>query len=282
MDRIFASWGLSAKSLLPRFKAGVVPGLLPGLDDLPPALRFLDPASLPSIIVANALYLLAIVVISAVVKRTGPISDGLIKPFMLFYNATCVALAGAVVYLIVRHRLTVDAGSFACTAPTFGTAESETLAWAIWLYYAQKYWEFLDTVIFALRGSFRQLSMLHVYHHVSITFVTAAFARYDVNGDCTLAALANSFIHVLMYSHYFVSAFGMKTPWRKHLTTLQLLQFLTIFAQATLMWTRGPACGYPDWMKAGMLLYQTSMLFLFGKFFLANYAARPKPKGKNA
>lgn len=133
----------------------------------------------------------------------------------------------------------------------------------------------LDTIIFALRGSFRQLTTLHVYHHVSITLVTAAFIRHDVNGDCTLAALANSFIHVLMYSHYFCSAFGLKTPWRKHLTSLQLLQFVGIFAQSTLAWLRGPSCGFPDWMKAMMICYQISMLALFGQFFVGAYA---KPK----
>ena len=43
--------------------------------------------------------------------------------------------------------------------------------------------------------------------------------------------LHTSFIHVLMYSHYFLSALGIKTWWRRYLTQLQLIQFTIIFTQ---------------------------------------------------
>lgn len=39
---------------------------------------------------------------------------------------------------------------------------------------------------------------------------TAAFVRFDVNGDDYLAALLNSFVHVLMYSHYLLAAFKVR------------------------------------------------------------------------
>ena len=213
MERLSASWEASgviynerlAKNLLPRFNYESL-------------LSFLDPHNLPSIAVANVAYLLVVFAIVRLVKSNGSMSDRIMKPFMLFYNASCVVLAGAVVFGIVQYKLTVKLGTFACNSPDLGTPAGETLAWYIWLYYAQKFWEYLDTVIFAMRGSFRQLSFLHVYHHVSITFVTSAFLRHDVNGDCYAAALANSFIHVLMYSHYFCSAVGVNT-WYTHTHT---------------------------------------------------------------
>ena len=105
---------------------------------------------------------------------------------------------------------------------------------------------------------------------------------HDVNGDCFAAALANSFIHVLMYSHYFCAALGLKTWWRKHLTSGQLVQFLTIFSQAWLMWFSGSGCGYPDWTKAMMIAYQFSMLVLFGQFFMASYSNKPKARADKA
>ena len=40
------------------------------------------------------------------------------------------------------------------------------------------------------------MSFLHVYHHSSITIITAISAQYDVAGDLYLAALLNSWIHV--------------------------------------------------------------------------------------
>lgn len=271
MERLSASWDASGKVYEERLAKGLLPRF--GLDSLPSVLQFLDPHNLPAIVAANAVYLLVVFVIVRLVKSNGSMSDSIMKPFMLFYNASCVVLAGAVVFGIVRYKLTVRLGTFACNEPDLGTPSGETLAWFIWLYYAQKYYEYLDTIIFALRGSLRQLSFLHVYHHVSITFVTSAFLRHDVNGDCYAAALANSFIHVLMYSHYFCSAVGIKTPWRKQLTSGQLVQFLTIFIQAWIMWFSGPACGYPDWTKAMMIAYQTSMFALFGQFFASQYGS---------
>lgn len=76
------------------------------------------------------------------------------------------------------------------------------------------------------------------------------------------------------WSQYFLSALKIRTWWRKHLTTIQLVQFATVFSQATLMWGSGPACGYPDFLKATMLAYQASMMALFGQFFLASYGAK--------
>lgn len=152
-----------------------------------------------------------------------------------------------------------------------------------------------------LRRSFRQLTFLHVYHHVSITLVTAAFLRHDVNGDNYLPALANSLVHVLMYSHYLCAAFGVDTWWKKQLTSLQLVQFSTVVVQSLLAVYRGDACGYAFWLKVRlrgaarrapctdarrqvlMIAYQLSMLGLFGAFFYKSYsetARRRKAKGK--
>jgi elongation of very long chain fatty acids protein 4 len=280
MERLTNSWTASKDVLEGRLSNG----LLPRFDGFPTVLRFLDPHDFAAIVCANAAYLLVVFGLVRVIKARGPVSDAVIKPVMIIYNACCVALAGAVVFGIVRYKAFVRPGSFACNSPDLETAEGKTLSWYIWLYYAQKYFEYLDTVFFALRGpaGLRQLSFLHVYHHVSITFVTSFFLVHDVNGDCYLAALANSFVHVLMYSHYGLSALNINCWWRKHLTTIQLVQFLTVFTQATIMWRSGPACGYPDWTKFMMLAYQFSMLVLFARFFAASYGTKGKNKSKGA
>ena len=176
------------------------------------------------------------------------------------------------------------------------------------MYYAQKFLEFGDTLFFVLRRSFRQLTVLHLYHHVSITLVvrmpgavchhhvicsppvlsfaqTAAFLRYDVNGDTYLPALCNSAVHVLMYSHYLLAAFGVDTFWKVHLTSLQLVQFLIVMAQSLVSLARGTSCGFPYWLKLLMVAYQASMLVLFAAFFVDSYlktqqARRAKGKRK--
>jgi elongation of very long chain fatty acids protein 4 len=43
------------------------------------------------------------------------------------------------------------------------------------MFYYQKFYEFVDTFIFMMRNSYRQVTFLHVYHHSSITIVVAMY-----------------------------------------------------------------------------------------------------------
>ena len=51
-------------------------------------------------------------------------------------------------------------------------------------------------------------------------------------GDSYFGALCNSFIHVLMYSYYLMAALKISCPWKKILTKLQMIQFLTCIGHA--------------------------------------------------
>ncbi|KAF8841335.1 GNS1/SUR4 membrane protein [Paxillus ammoniavirescens] len=93
--------------------------------------------------------------------------------------------------------------------------------------YYFKYYEFVDTVFLTLKK--KPLSFLHVYHHSA----TAVLAFVQLNGRATatwIPAFLNLGIHVLMYYYYFATAGGAKLWWKKHLTTMQILQFIVILA----------------------------------------------------
>jgi hypothetical protein len=122
-----------------------------------------------------------------------------------------------------------------------------------------------------------QVTFLHLFHHSSITFVVGSIVSFDYSGDMFLPILLNSIVHVLMYSHYLVTALGIKSWWRKHLTSLQLGQFVLISMQSYISWTSGPECGAPDWAKILMIAYMVSMLLLFGNFFFHRYVWPPCP-----
>ena len=97
----------------------------------------------------------------------------------------------------------------------------------------------------------------------------------DGNGDCCLAAFSNSFIHVLMYSHYFLSSLGVNAWWKKYLTQLQLIQFVICFIQPIYAYTQGASCnGYGDFLKVGMVLYQITMICLFTDFYRRSYSSK--------
>jgi elongation of very long chain fatty acids protein 4 len=211
------------------------------------------------------------------------------KLFMKLYNLSCVILAGTALYYILVY-IARNGIKFVGNQGLMDTPDGKLLLQtATYYFYYQKYWEFLDTFIFMARKSYRQVSFLHVYHHCSITLIVALYATFDQSGDLFLPVALNSFVHVLMYSHYFLSAetpyipiTWKNAPWKPYLTSLQLIQFLLIASQSFLSWFQGPEYGFPDWMKLVMIGYMGTMLILFGKFFVASYMTPKKPSAKKS
>lgn len=222
---------------------------------------------------ANLVYLLVTFCLYKYMKqrKTG-LNDSILKRIIFYYNAICVGLAGYVVYAIINYKVFIDAGSYVCNISAKpNTSETQYIAFVFWIFYAQKFWEFMDTWFFLLRRSFRQVTFLHIFHHSSITFVVGSILPFDYSGDMFLPIFLNACVHVLMYSHYLVTAMGIKSWWRQYLTTLQLLQFCAITLQSGLAWRVGPSCGSPDWSKFAMMMYMGSMLWLFVRFFYHRY-----------
>ena len=226
------------------------------------------PGATPGFLIfANAGYVLVTAALDFAMQRREKGFE--IKGIITVYNLSCVIAAGYCAVHIILYKYQ-HPGSLACNALVEGP-DGQHLAWVFWVFYAQKFWEFLDTWFFILRRSFRQVTFLHLFHHSSITVVVGSILRFDYSGDMFLPILLNSIVHVLMYSHYFVTALGIKSWWRQHLTTLQLCQFVLISVQSYIAYNAGPSCGAPDWAKLIMILYMASMLVLFGNFFMRRY-----------
>jgi len=227
-----------------------------------------------SLLIGNALYFgITFVLYLIMSRKKTPFG---LKPLIAVYNAICVFLAGYVVYGIIRYKLK-HPGNFACN-PVDLSEDGKYLAWIIWVFLAQKFWEFADTWFFILRKSFRQVTFLHLFHHSSITFVIGSIVVYDHNGNMYLPVALNAFVHVLMYSHYLVTVLGMKSWWRHYLTSLQLIQFMIITTQSIVAYIQGPSCGL-DFEKALLTVYMGSMLILFGNFFVRQYIVKEPPTG---
>jgi elongation of very long chain fatty acids protein 4 len=121
---------------------------------------------------------------------------------------------------------------------------------AIWWYYFSKLLEFTDTFFFIVRKKDDQLSFLHVYHHstmfsfwwIGIKWVPSGSSKnlihkskenyiliiFSFHISAFLPAMANSFIHVLMYTYYGLAALGPQMNkylwWKKYLTIIQLVR----------------------------------------------------------
>lgn len=88
--------------------------------------------------------------------------------------------------------------------------------------------------------------------------------------------MVNSFIHVLMYSYYALSAFGPTIAkylwWKRYLTILQLIQFTS----ALILGINGirSGCDFPLWMQYALVIYMISFIVLFGNFYAKAYIAK--------
>jgi len=239
--------------------------------------------SVQFLIIANVFYLGLTFVLHRYMHTRNAFACKSFKKILLVYNFTCVLAAGYVAVGIIYVMRTYPY-RFVCN-PTVDPGSkddpgySSLMAHFFYVFYAQKFWEFLDTWFFLLRKSFRQVTFLHVFHHCSINIVVGLILPFEFNGDMYLPILLNAIVHVLMYSHYLVSALGLSTPWKPYLTSMQLLQFMTIATQSTMSLSAGDPCGSPFFAKALMVAYMASMLLLFGNFFLHAYILK-KPATK--
>ncbi|EDQ85242.1 uncharacterized protein MONBRDRAFT_29385 [Monosiga brevicollis MX1] len=225
-----------------------------------------------SLVLANVAYLVFIGAFTLYMKQREPFNP---TTFMRLYNASCVILAGAVCYGMVEYCIRYQFISFVGNPDMIkrNTEAGRHLHFYCWLYYIQKFWEFLDTVIFIARKSWRQVTFLHIYHHCSITIVTRSFIVYGLSGDLAWPSFLNALVHVFMYSHYLCATFKIKTWWKPFLTQMQLVQFLAILAQALLGIFGGPGYSYPEWIKLMLAFYMCTMLYLFGSFYIKSYSA---------
>ncbi|CAH1104243.1 unnamed protein product [Psylliodes chrysocephalus] len=116
--------------------------------------------------------------------------------------------------------------SFTCQ-PVVPGEKGQRMARGVWLYFICKLIELLDTVFFVLRKKFNQVSYLHLYHHTLMPVCAWIGVTFLPGGHGTLLGLINCFIHVIMYSYYFLSSLGPQYQkylwWKKHVTALQMV-----------------------------------------------------------
>lgn len=143
----------------------------------------------------------------------------------------------------------------------------------VWLGFMSKLFELLDTVFFVLRKKDSQVTFLHVYHHWTIVVNCWIGCKYVPGGHSYLIGAANSFVHVIMYTYYALSALGPKAQkylwWKRHLTQLQLVQFILIITHVIIgLWMD---CGYPKPISIYQLVYTILMALLFVNFYVQAY-----------
>jgi elongation of very long chain fatty acids protein 4 len=216
-----------------------------------------------------------------IVKARG--SEFGLRTTSLLHNAILTAVS---LYMMVGILATA-AVSFPTlwnnAAPTTGK-NAWTMAKFINMFYLSKILEFADTWLMALRGhkpfvDGSKISFLHVYHHASIFPIWYFVTLEGPGGDAWWSAMANSFIHVIMYAYMTATCLPkghaireLFDPVRFYITRMQMFQFFLNNVQSGYLIYLGKASQYPIHLVHLLFWYMLSLLALFYNFLRVNEA----------
>lgn len=188
------------------------------------------------------------------------------------YNLSQVLLCGWMVYMaIVEHRRR----GFALVCNVHDLAQNG-LAFVSHCFYLSKALDFADTLFMIIKGNWRQVSFLHVYHHFSIFLFYWLNTQCNYDGDAYFAIVLNGSIHFIMYGYYLATSFNVTVPMfiKKTITNSQLTQFCLMESQGVALLTMD-GCGSSRRVTILYMVYISTMLVLFMNFKRQNYT---KPK----
>ncbi|KAL1506188.1 hypothetical protein ABEB36_005595 [Hypothenemus hampei] len=201
-----------------------------------------------------------------------------LKEILFFYNGAQVLFS---LYMFYEH---FASGwfwdySYKCQPVDYSNSDKAVrMARLCWIYYFSKLTEFADTIFFIMRKKDSQITFLHVYHHSLTPLETWFLTKFIPGGHGTLQNLINNFVHAVLYLYYMVAGMGPQYQkylwWKKHLTTLQLVQFMIVFVHASQLLYND--CGYPRFM--GPLMICNSVIFfgLFSNFYYQTFIRNKK------
>nr|XP_006634801.1 PREDICTED: elongation of very long chain fatty acids protein 4-like [Lepisosteus oculatus]XP_015210847.1 PREDICTED: elongation of very long chain fatty acids protein 4-like [Lepisosteus oculatus] len=204
-----------------------------------------------------------------------------LRVVLIVYNFSMVCLSAYMFYEFFISSY-LASYSYLCQPVDYSTSVlGMRMARVCWWFFFSKVIELLDTVFFILRKKNSQLTFLHVYHHGTMIFNWWAGVKYVAGGQSFFIGMANTFVHVVMYTYYGLAACGPRVQrflwWKRYLTSLQLLQFLAIIAHTA--YNLFTDCDFPDAMNLVVFVYCVTLVLLFSNFYYRSYLAQ---KSKHA
>ncbi|XP_011863246.1 PREDICTED: elongation of very long chain fatty acids protein AAEL008004-like [Vollenhovia emeryi] len=147
--------------------------------------------------------------------------------------------------------------------------------WLIWI----KLFDYIETCLFVLRKKQNQVSVLHVYHHISNVVTYWYYLKYVLDVRSTYIQWVNGSVHVVMYIHYFLSAWSpnvqrMVSSFKPILTIIQMVQFILLLLPVLVaIWYN---CKFQTAMVAFFVVNMIIFLYLFYDFYKKTYTPKKK------
>ncbi|XP_015177520.1 PREDICTED: elongation of very long chain fatty acids protein AAEL008004-like [Polistes dominula] len=205
-----------------------------------------------------------------------------LSTFIRCYNIFQIISNSIVIYIFFDGGWFEDI-FFYCVPMTYNTdPKSMKIATALWCTLLLKVIDLTESIIFLLRKKDRQLSVLHIYHHVSTVLLVWNGMRYYACGMTSVLPLVNCSVHVIMYTYYFLSSCGPKVqklikPYKSIITIIQIVQLilLILYIVRPLLFN----CNIPKNPALVYLLNMVINLVLFLDFYQKTYKI-PERKNK--
>jgi len=178
-------------------------------------------------------------------------------------------------------RVYLEYGAYHVYCGVFSEEDEKLYLWSN-LFYLSKYYELLDTVFVVLRN--KPLTVLHLWHHASVVYVCWLANQHQIIMGW-MTCFQNSAIHIIMYYYYAQQSLSKRDFWwRRYLTSLQIVQFLSdIFSSIGypyFLYYEIPCKGTVQaWMTANITGFTFFLLFL--NFYFHNYTPN-RPKKESA
>ncbi|CDJ43346.1 elongation of very long chain fatty acids 4 protein, putative [Eimeria tenella] len=185
------------------------------------------------------------------------------------YNAAQVLLCS---FLVLRVFDVWHTENYSFVCNRFNVPNTR-MAEVTWFFYMLKYLDLLDTVFMIVRGNWRQVSFLHVYHHSSVIYISWVNASVGFDGEIYYVVALNGLVHVVMYAYYLLASLncGVARLVKQFVTQLQMLQFLSMSLHAAYHVYFHQSCKYPFRVTVGYFFYVLSLFLLFHNFSKKTY-----------
>lgn len=211
-----------------------------------------------------------------------------VRRAILVYNAATAVVNGYFCVQYLRHSFLSGGYSLFCQGIDYESGVEEvhtaTILELNWWYTWVRIADFADTFFFLARKKYSQISYLHVVHHFLVVFNSWLFISFGSDGQPLLGLCMNPFVHVVMYSYYFLAALGPSVrkylSWKRYLTQLQIAQFVVLTAHMAIPLFYD--CGYPRPLALIGAAQGLLGLALFINFYAKTYVSPSKRLGKNS
>ncbi|NP_001079820.1 uncharacterized protein LOC379510 [Xenopus laevis] len=207
-----------------------------------------------------------------------------LKPLMVVYNFSLVALSAYIVYEFLMSGWLTGYTWRCDPVDVSDKPMALRMVQVAWLFLFSKFIELLDTVFFVVRKKNSQITFLHIIHHSVLPWSWWWGVKFGPGGMGSFHAMINSLVHVIMYFYYGLSAAGPRFQkylwWKKHMTAIQLIQFVLVSIHISQYYFM-PSCDYQFPIFIHLIwIYGTVFFILFSNFWYQAYTkGRRLPKG---